>query len=144
MCKLWDETIRSDIGLQYKQELAIADLENGDAEFGVDVSQRLKLLREYQKAWDNLEFTNDFFVDLERDNFVAPELQGGVFSQKCSDHSIAFIRIPSKIRGIPHSEWSIEDVGFQFTHYTFDPSQNLLVLFEPLSYVHTSIDCLPI
>ena len=141
MCKLWNETVRSDVGLQYKQELSIAGLEDGDEEFEMDVSQRLNLLREHQKAWDNFDFTSELFVDLEQDCFfTCQEIQGGVLSQKATDRSITFIQIPSKIRGISHKKWSVENLDFEFTAYTFDPSQDLLVLFEPVSYAYIFID----
>ena len=106
----------------------------------MDISQRLELLREHQKAWENLDFTSDFRTYLEWFIPFTWELQGGVLSQQTANHSMMFIRIPSKIRGIPRKEWTIENLGFQFRNYTFDPSQNLLVALEHVSYVNISID----
>ncbi|KAK7692362.1 hypothetical protein QCA50_003987 [Cerrena zonata] len=128
VCRTWNEAIQCDLGLLYKQELAVAGLEDGNSE--TDVAERLRLLRKHQEAWDNLEFTDDFVIDMHPHPFLSWELQGGVLSQQTTMRSISFRQIPSKVRGIAKKEWSIADLDIMFVDFGLDPSQDLLVLAE--------------
>lgn len=129
ICRDWNKVIQYDVGLVYKQELAIAGMEDGDSD--MDVAERLRLLRMQQDAWDKLEFTHDEVIYMHPQTpHLSWELQGGILSQQTTFRSLTFHQIPSKIRGIPPMLWSINDLDIEFVDYGFDPSQDLLVLAE--------------
>ena len=129
VCRYWDEVIRTDVGLLYKQELAVAGMEDGDA--NMDVHERRELLKEHQEAWETLAFTDDRIIDNMRSQFLRTyELQSGIFSQQTDLRCLTFTQIPSKIRGIPLTSWSIDNLDIEIGDHAFDPLQNLLVIAE--------------
>lgn len=112
ICRDWNETIRYDVGLVYKQELAIAGMEDGDAD--MDVAERLRLLRMHQDAWDKLQFTTDAIVYMNPESpYLSWELHDGILTHQTSLRSLSLYRIPSKLRGVPAASWSIDDTGVQ-------------------------------
>lgn len=58
------------------------------------------------------------------------ELYGNVLAQARGPRSLAFVQLPSEIRGIVEKEWVIPDVGFKIRDFGMDPAQDLLVLIE--------------
>ena len=114
----------------YKQELALAGMEDGDA--NLDIPERRRLLKDHQDAWENMEFTGDRIIDDLRSPFLRSyELQAGVLSQQTARRSLTFTQIPSEARGIPFASRSL-DIDVNIADHTFDLSQNLLVIVEDL------------
>ncbi|KAK7692370.1 hypothetical protein QCA50_003995 [Cerrena zonata] len=127
-CKDWNEIIQSDVSLVYKQELAVANMEDGNTD--MSVVERLHLLREHQDAWEKHEFTDDTVINMHPLPHLAWDLQGGVLSQQTTLRSLTFYQIPSRLRGIRSRMWSMDDLDIPFADFGLDPSQDLLVLAE--------------
>ena len=120
--------------LQYKIALAVAQMQDGPLG-NVPTAERLQVLEKYQRAWANVD------VSTEADISIVPQMddddlsneaviEGSVFAQRgLGLTAVDFVQLPSKIRRIEESRWSIDDatLGFQPIIYTSDPAQDLLV-----------------
>ena len=58
------------------------------------------------------------------------ELYGNVLAQAQGERTLHFKQIPSAIRGIQGTEWTIPDVGCKMRDFGMDPAQDLLVVIE--------------
>lgn len=67
------------------------------------------------------------------------ELYGGILAQSDINDTICFRRLPSRIRGIEETVWSVSTSGLDLRDFTLDPAQDLLVLIARprLRYVVT-------
>jgi hypothetical protein len=66
----------------------------------------------------------------------AYELCGGVFGQQCKDGDnpgVKFTRLPGMISGTTTEVWSHTDIGFPWKHFAMDPSQEVLILVNPIA-----------
>lgn len=113
-----------------------------------NVPDRLRILNDYQDAWEHLRFTRHRAVKNEGEDLWS--LQGNVISQITLDHSsIVFTQLPSEIRGVAHSAWQLTSEslllsGLNITgpiRFTADPIQDLLATIKVdavLGYVQLS------
>ncbi|KAJ7276250.1 hypothetical protein B0H12DRAFT_1227422 [Mycena haematopus] len=114
--------------LQYKVQLDLAGLR--DVKSGKVVSAaRLGLLKAYQAAWSNFDCrrSTKTTVDMSGNSW---ELVGNVLATYNPETGFVFNRIPSAIRKVPLTEWSIPDVPFAVKDFSMDLSQDLLLVVE--------------
>lgn len=111
--------------LQYKLELALAGMKDGPPG-PLSPKQRLKMLREHQRAWAAFAWTAEESSSIERH---AWELWGGILAQATSPTSIIFRQLPSKFRGVKEQQW-IVDSEHRFTDFAIEVSTQILVLLE--------------
>ncbi|KAH9850916.1 hypothetical protein C2E23DRAFT_904719 [Lenzites betulinus] len=127
VCRLLRDIIDGDVRVQYKIELAAAGMEDGPPST-LTASERLRMLKTRQEAWDKLQWTGRGEMPMSQGGVW--ELYGGVLAQGESARTLAFKQLPSKIRGIEEREWRIEDVGVNIRDFGMDPAQDLLVIIE--------------
>ncbi|KIK99991.1 hypothetical protein PAXRUDRAFT_822178 [Paxillus rubicundulus Ve08.2h10] len=126
VCKLFHSIISRTTHLVYKIELFASHLEDGNHS-SLDTVSRLKALREYNRAWNDMKWTHNATVPM-RDGRCW-ELSGGILAQATFQNEILSIQLPCKVKGIPEKRWT---VPFDFTirDFTSDNSQGLLALIE--------------
>ncbi|KAL0953229.1 hypothetical protein HGRIS_004482 [Hohenbuehelia grisea] len=139
VCKLFRDLIDSDVNIQYK----IALLEACQVDCPSNAtgpSKKLKTLRAHQHAWSRLDLST--FTDFEERNGMSWQLSGSILANTNFDKTyIKIRRLPSVLRGISWSEWSLTDFNFRFVCYIVDGTQDLLVLLQRLEQRGT-IQCL--
>ncbi|PIL28992.1 hypothetical protein GSI_09039 [Ganoderma sinense ZZ0214-1] len=119
--------IDKDVRAQYKIELAVAGMTDGPPST-LTPAERLTILRARQDAWDNLVWTAKDDVTMHQGGVW--ELYGNVLAQAQGDRTLHFKQIPSQIRGIRGTEWTIPNVGCKIRDFGMDPAQDLLVVIE--------------
>ncbi|KAJ6484978.1 hypothetical protein C8R47DRAFT_958351, partial [Mycena vitilis] len=120
--------------LQYQVQLELADMRDGHFE-NVGSAARLEILKSYQAAWENTDWSAEIAMDMGGDYW---ELVGNVLATYSSEKGFAFKRIPSAIRRIPPAEWSIE-VPVGVNDFSCDLSQDLLLVVEVNSSSPTTV-----
>jgi hypothetical protein len=127
LCRLFCTLIEITTSLQYKIELAASGLQDGPPSL-LGPADRLKLLRDREKSWDTLTWTNEEDLMKVSGNW---ELYGGVFAQHQSgDNSLKLWQLPSTHREIEKRHWSIPLPHFRLRDFGMDPAQDLLVIVE--------------
>ncbi|KAH7926864.1 hypothetical protein BV22DRAFT_1032479 [Leucogyrophana mollusca] len=89
---------------------------------------RLHALRNHQKAWDSMTWSETGFIFMEQGHCW--ELCGGVLCQATGTGGLSCVQLPSRFRGIEEKRWTLANFGFNVRDFTIDPSQDLLVLLE--------------
>jgi hypothetical protein len=98
-------------------------------------SERLELLRRYEAAWTNVEWSEHYTIPYPQGG--ACEFYGNVWGHsqgRSRGHSggsdaIDFVRFPSRLRGISLRQWTLR-FDFEVQDFSMDPSQDLLVMIE--------------
>lgn len=106
-------------------------------------SENVALLRRRRTAWESLEPNNVLSLDLKSEVYVTYEVAGAIFAQgkpRTNDteptSSIDFWEIPRAHGGDAATRhFRHDDFGFDAVDFTFDPTQDLLVLAE----IHESV-----
>ncbi|KAI0319860.1 hypothetical protein OF83DRAFT_1108184 [Amylostereum chailletii] len=90
-------------------------------------SEKLSSLCRYKDAWRTLTYTSHTVIPMPIGNLW--ELYGGVWAHSVNTNRIHFIQLPSQLRDIEQRDWTL---SFDFTmrDFTFDPSQDLLVIVK--------------
>jgi hypothetical protein len=93
----------------------------------LSLSERLKLLRNYETSWKNLDWNEHTSIPVPDGSLW--ELYGNVWAHSRGEKEIVCVQLPSRLRGISMRQWTL---GFDFTLRDFgiDPSQDLLVTIE--------------
>ncbi|KAK7059120.1 hypothetical protein VNI00_001746 [Paramarasmius palmivorus] len=132
-CKYFRNLIDDTTSLQYEIELAINLKEDGQYS-SLSSRDKLKALRDHQKAWDTFEWKHDKSIPMVRGR--AWEFFGNVLAQQDDAGWFTFRQLPSKYRGIEEKEWRAKPDLPRVKVFGMDPSQNLLVLIErPRGYI---------
>ncbi|KAF9223672.1 hypothetical protein BS17DRAFT_781042 [Gyrodon lividus] len=126
VCKLFHSIILGSTQLVYKIELFASHMEDGNHS-SLDTVGRLKALRQYTRAWNNLEWTQHATV-LMREGHCW-ELSGGILAQSTPQNEISCVQLPCKAKGIPEKRWTVP-FDFRIRDLTFDNSQDLFALLE--------------
>ncbi|KAM5545949.1 hypothetical protein V8D89_000075 [Ganoderma adspersum] len=127
VCTGFKVLIDEDVRAQYKVELAVAGMTDGPPST-LTPAERLSILRARQDAWDNLVWTTRHDVTMHQGGVW--ELYGNVLAQAQGERTLHFTQIPSTIRGIKGTEWTVPDVGCKIRDFGMDPAQDLLVVIE--------------
>lgn len=127
MCRKLDEVIKSSHLYQYNSRLALGGLQDYHSNSSFGTLARLHLLEKHQHAWDTFTWSSSKTHNITTAR--AWELAGGVLGICESDSTLRFLRLPSVYRGIEQEEWNLKlDKLETIEDFTFDPSQNLLVV----------------
>jgi len=94
----------------------------------LNIADRLDRLKRRQAAWINLNWTDDKSVEILTGRIW--ELYGGVLAQATGRELLSFRRLPSHYRGIEEKTWTIDISQTDMRDFTFDNSQELLVIAE--------------
>jgi hypothetical protein len=108
-------------------------MENGPADMGWRIFERLLALEQHRDAWASCERTGrtEIFETAPPNIF---ELSGGVWAMYALDkddrgHVISFKRLPSTERNIVEENWHV-DIGELIIDFTYDVAQNLLAVIH--------------
>ncbi|KAH8099418.1 hypothetical protein BXZ70DRAFT_943596 [Cristinia sonorae] len=123
--RLFKDIVDTDAYLQYKIELAVAGMEDGPPSSATP-SERLQLLREHRKAWNEMRFNSSEDIPMSAGGVW--ELFGGVLAQGIPPKGMSFNQLPSKLRGIESKAWALHDLGVKIRDFGMDPASDLLVL----------------
>jgi hypothetical protein len=127
VCRFFRDIITQSAVFQYKIELGANGMEDGPP-FGLSVAARLDKLQRHQAAWEDLNWSEHKTVDMLTGRIW--ELFGGVLAQATGKDSLTFRQLPSHHRGIEEKIWTVDISKFNVRDFTFDPSQDLLVVAE--------------
>lgn len=129
VCKFFDDIVTNNPVFQYKVQLALCGMEDS-VDCALSTVDRLARLNDYKRDWDGFGWSS--ILDIPR-RIGEPgqwELLGGVFGRATKAGAISMTQIPSRVLGIPPKSWVVDELPFTINDYTFDPSQNLLVIIE--------------
>ena len=96
--------------------------------FGLSVAARLDRLQRHQAAWKDLNWSEYKTVNMLAGHIW--ELFGGVLAQATGTDLLTFRQLPSHHRGIEEKIWTVDISRLNVRDFTFDPSQDLLVVAE--------------
>ncbi|GLB41956.1 hypothetical protein LshimejAT787_1005560 [Lyophyllum shimeji] len=125
--------IESSISLRYHIQLHVADLIDNPF-CSRSKAERLRLLDTHQRAWNNVARSSVQEIPFtdgagSASTLRAWELTNGTLGL-AENHSIRFVQLPSRLRGISQSEWVIASFDFVIKDFAMDKSQDLLVVIE--------------
>lgn len=95
---------------------------------GLDVAARLERLKRRQVAWHKLKWAEDKTINMLTGRVW--ELYGGILAQAAGNDILSFRRLPSYYRSIPENSWTVDVSQINIRDFTFDGSQDLLVIAE--------------
>ncbi|KIJ23282.1 hypothetical protein M422DRAFT_72597 [Sphaerobolus stellatus SS14] len=134
VCRLFNTIISQSYSLQYKVELGIAGLLDGDPESDTyTVAARLEELKIVEYNWHHLQFRMQRSIPSLESTLY--ELVGGVAGfggpeNKLYVRGLTFIELPSAVRGTTERIWKHADLGINIRDFTMAPIYDLLVLVE--------------
>ncbi|KAH7926824.1 hypothetical protein BV22DRAFT_323419 [Leucogyrophana mollusca] len=126
VCRLFYSIITGSVALEYIVELLAAGMDDG-IHPSADIT-RLHALRNHQKAWDSMTWTETGYIFMEWGHRW--KLCGGVLCQATGTGDLSCVQLPSRCREIEDKRWTLANFGFNVRDFTVDPSQDLLVLLE--------------
>ncbi|KAG8771488.1 hypothetical protein FRC12_003581, partial [Ceratobasidium sp. 428] len=128
-CKKYYEIMSGSVVLQLRIELKANGLRIAQdlSEDGQDHLSLLRKLRRYRDAWLDLDISSPVQQYCGHERLCLWELQGGVFAKAIAKPGTSS---PSSLMLFPldATENTRVDFGCTFNEFTFDPSQNLVVL----------------
>jgi hypothetical protein len=124
--RLLKSAIDETVSLQYRIALHSSGMVDGPPG-PLSTSERLSLLRSYETSWKNLDWNAHTSLPLPDGSLW--ELYGNVWAHSKGIDSLVFVQIPSRLRGIPLSQWTL-NLDFPLRDFGMDPSQDLLVTIE--------------
>jgi hypothetical protein len=130
VCKLFNTLILHTSSLQLVIELYLSGLELGKS--SLTDSQILSKLRDYNKAWDGLEFVDQGPFNIPRFSFWDRARNTVAFSESLhfGSSKVHIFQIPSTLKNIEYKTWAVGDFTFEINEIKIDASQDLLVLVE--------------
>ncbi|EIW86862.1 hypothetical protein CONPUDRAFT_115643 [Coniophora puteana RWD-64-598 SS2] len=128
VCTLFCSLVDDHATLQYKIELACANMQDGPPS-NLTAADRLSLLKRHQSAWNTLQWTSSQEVSMNTGRVW--ELYGGVLAQSRDPSNLSFRTLPSQLRGVEEQTWNITFEHTIIRDFAMDPSQDLLVFLEP-------------
>jgi hypothetical protein len=129
ICCFFRNIISKAASFQYKIELGASGMMNGPSG-GLDAAARLDRLVRRQAAWIDLKCTDDKSIEMLSSYGGVWELYGGIFAQATGRDVLTFRRLPSHYRGITEDFWTVDISQVDMRDFTFDNSQDLLVIAE--------------
>ncbi|KAF8527271.1 hypothetical protein JB92DRAFT_3107823 [Gautieria morchelliformis] len=131
-CRVFHETIRDSLILQYRVELAAAGVEDTHTDSRRSIPERLAQLKTIEQGWANLHFRQKHTLDWPQ--WHPWELYGDVLasgihiSTTPTTHGLAFMRLPSAADGSPVHTWEHVNMGVKIQDFAMDPAQDLVAL----------------
>ncbi|KAF8493317.1 hypothetical protein JB92DRAFT_2999971 [Gautieria morchelliformis] len=123
-CRVFHETIRDTLLLQYRLELSVAGLEDGSTDCRLSIPERLAQLKTFEQAWAKLYFRQRLTVNVAR-GYVW-KLRGDVLATQLMSR-LLFIQLPSAVRGTPVHTWE-SHIEVHIRQFAIDPAQDLAVV----------------
>ena len=114
--------------MQYIIELAVAG-QVDNQECTLSSVTKLERLREQQAAWDDLRFSREYQIPMDRSRYFW-ELRGGVLAETNIDGNFTFHQLPSDLRSIEEKSWKLCPEVIGACAFGMDPAQDLLVLIQ--------------
>ncbi|KAJ7129730.1 hypothetical protein C8R44DRAFT_777518 [Mycena epipterygia] len=127
VCRQFRHILQQSSALQYKIQLELAGLRDGQFIAGSGSAVRLDMLTAYQAAWASFEWTSTSTVEMAGNLW---ELVSNVLATYSANKGFSFNRIPSASRHVSPAEWAIANVPFTVTDFSMDLSQDLLLAVE--------------
>ncbi|KAF8510622.1 hypothetical protein JB92DRAFT_433502 [Gautieria morchelliformis] len=124
ICRVFHETIRDTLLLQYRLELAVAGLEDGRTDCRLSIAEQLAQLKTFEQGWASLNFHQKLTVTLPYR--YKWKLRGDVLAA-FKTPVLFFTQLPSAVRGTPVHTWEC-DVEVSIQQFAIDPAQDLAVL----------------
>ncbi|KAF8134943.1 hypothetical protein EV363DRAFT_1322086 [Boletus edulis] len=137
VCKLFYSIISESTHSIYKIELFASHKEDNEYS-SMETVNRLNLLREYNRKWNDLEWTSSGSIPMTDDNCW--ELSGGILAQVIHGNTLSLVQLPCKLKDIPEREWSVP-FDFRIHDFTLDNSQDLIVLLELVETFPPNVSC---
>ncbi|KAF7792731.1 hypothetical protein EIP86_003829 [Pleurotus ostreatoroseus] len=116
--------------LATQNELDLNNLKNSPS-MTFSTAERLRRLREYRRAWRNLQWTTETTLQLTGDTIL--RLHGSILGRCEADtgsNRFDFMQVPSQFRNIPRKHWTLDIPDVQPNDFELDTLQNLLVVME--------------
>ncbi|KAF8510617.1 hypothetical protein JB92DRAFT_2938831, partial [Gautieria morchelliformis] len=123
-CRVFHETIRDTLLLQYRLELAVAGLEDGSTDCRLSLPERLAQLKTFEQGWASLNFRQKLTVTLPQGYIW--KLRGDVLATSLTSR-LLFTQLPSAVRGTPVHTWR-SHIEVHIREFAIDPAQDLAVL----------------
>ncbi|KAH9946939.1 hypothetical protein B0H21DRAFT_740933 [Amylocystis lapponica] len=129
VCRFLSRVIDASDYLQYKIELAAADMADGPAG-GLTAPERRNMLMRYQKAWREVTFSSRPTLTIPSDKDDPTGIISGDVFLQVKPKSLRLIQLPSRTKRKEERRWSIDTaaLGFSVEKIAMDPSQDLLVV----------------
>ena len=115
---------------EYAVELDLNNLKNSPS-MTFSTAERLRRLREYRRAWRNLQWTTETTLQLTGDTIL--RLHGSILGRCEADtgsNRFDFMQVPSQFRNISRKHWTLDIPNVQPNDFELDTLQNLLVVME--------------
>ncbi|KAG8213112.1 hypothetical protein J3R82DRAFT_11510 [Butyriboletus roseoflavus] len=126
VCKLFYSIISGSTYFRYKIELFASYMKDNEHS-SMDTVNRLNLLREHNRVWNDMEWASYGSIPMCDGN--SWEFSGGILAQSTSENQIFLVQLPCKLKGIAERRWSVP-FDFRIRDFTLDNSQDLIVLLE--------------
>ncbi|KAI0330956.1 hypothetical protein GY45DRAFT_685656 [Cubamyces sp. BRFM 1775] len=135
VCRHWRELIDTDTALQYKIELWANDMIDGPpSEIGIE--ERLRRLREYQKRWENRQFSCDSSVEFDQRDATwlieAASTDGSVAYRVRGDNFLDLVVVspPAALRHVDQRMWTIplRNIPGKILPIAIDVEQDLVLV----------------
>ncbi|KAF8442459.1 hypothetical protein L210DRAFT_3536655 [Boletus edulis BED1] len=139
VCKLFYSIISESTHLIYKIELFASHKEDNEHS-SMETVNRLNLLREYNRKWDDLEWTSSGSIPIPMTDDNCWELSGGILAQVIHGNTLSLVQLPCKLKDIPERRWSVP-FDFRIHDFTLDNSQDLIVLLELVETFPPNVSC---
>ncbi|KAG6373373.1 hypothetical protein JVT61DRAFT_6520 [Boletus reticuloceps] len=136
VCKLFYSIISESAHLIYKIELFASHMEDNEYS-SMETVNRLNLLREYNRKWNDLEWTSSGSIPMTNGCW---ELSGGILAQVIHRNTLSLVQLPCKLKDIPERRWSVP-FDFRICDFTLDNSQDLVVLLELVGTFPPNVSC---
>ncbi|KAG7441677.1 uncharacterized protein BT62DRAFT_955490 [Guyanagaster necrorhizus] len=140
VCRAFKNVVNGSLALQYKTELAMDSMEDGESSHLLN-AERLERLRELRRAWANLDWKEFTSIPFSGE-CSAYELVAGVFVKMFLGRDFSSTRLPSSTRPTVH-QVVFPDQDMLVKDFAMDPSQDLLAMLvddaSPPSYTTNRI-----
>jgi hypothetical protein len=126
-----EKLIRISSLLQYHLELGRSGMEDGTLS-RLSIPERRERLQAHTNAWTGLRWSSWIHLcSIPHDTYVLDIAPGGILSMMSRrEGKIAFIQLPSTLRGISRRQW---EFSFPFIPHlcALDPSEDILIVVQP-------------
>ncbi|KAI0251101.1 hypothetical protein BJV78DRAFT_1214417 [Lactifluus subvellereus] len=131
VCRRMAKLIQSSSLLKYHLELGSAGMEDGPLS-RLSIPERRERLKAYIDAWGCIRWSSCVLLrSIPLDTYDVDIAPGGILTMMSrTEGKIAFVQLPSTLRGIPMRQW---ELSFPFVPHLFvlDPSEDILIVVQP-------------
>lgn len=132
VCKAYCHAIDESKSLQYFLRLSMCGYLDSPTPSNLSPAHRIHVLQTHIDRWHTLDWTES---RIRIPHGFLYEFMTGVYCTATTE-SLTVVRLPSRDRGFHAKLWTHHDFDFHIVDFTFDPSQDLLVLAEKFVSMH--------